>query len=243
LTEAELEKLNAYMEQGGRLFLIQDYVAEDLPNLKSLVASYGLSIKEGIVLEGDSGYYIQQNYYMVPDYVNHSITKPMIDSAIRCLAITAQAVEETEENQESGEAEISWLLQTSEKAFNKAEIVDSSSLVQQDSDPVASYYLGAVSQKGSGENASALAVLTTSSFIDEDVNTYIAGGNYDLVINIIGFLCDHEEAITIHTKNLDTEYIAISANQVVIWSIVLVIALPVLLLAAGIIIWAVRRRR
>lgn len=240
LTENELNMLTEYMNGGGKLFLISDYVAEEMPNLKSLMASYGLAVKDGIVLEGDSNHYIQQNYYVVPDYVSHTITEPMQESGIRCLAITAQALVETQEN---AEAQISWLLQTSEKAFNKAEIVDSSSLVQTDEDEVGSFYLGAVSQKGSGESTSAMVVLTTSSFIDEDVNSYIAGGNYDLVINAIGWLCEHEEAITIHTKNLDTEYIALNANQVIIWSIVLVIAIPLILLITGIVIWIVRRRR
>lgn len=243
LTEQEGELLSGYMEQGGKLFLIRDYVSEKLPNLESLMASYGLQVKEGIVLEGDASHYIQQNYYTVPDYVSHAITEPMISSNIRCLAITGQALMETPENQESKEAQISWLLQTSDKAFNKEKIVDSSSMVQTEEDETGSFYLGAVSKKGSGENESAMAVLTTSSFVDETVNAYIAGGNYDMLINTIGWLCEHEEAITIHTKNLDMEYIAINANQVIVWSIVLVIAIPLLLLTAGVVIWVVRRRR
>lgn len=239
LTENEKTMLTEYMNGGGKMFLISDYVAEEMPNLTSLLASYGLETKKGVVLEGDSNHYIQQNYYMVPDYISHTITEPMQTNDIRCLAITAQALQETEGNKD---ATISWLLQTSEKAFNKEEIVDSGSLVQTDEDEVGSFYLGAVSKKGSGENESAVVALTTSSFVDESVNNYIAGGNYDLVINAIGWLCEHEEAITIHTKNLDTEYIALNASHVIIWSVVLVVVIPLLLLVTGVVIWIVRRR-
>lgn len=243
ITDGERDMLAEYMENGGRLFLIQDYVTEELPNLASIMASYGIQVKKGIVLEGDAGHYIRENYRTVPDYVEHIITKPMINGNVRCMAVMAQALVETPENQEKKEAQISWLLQTSDKAFNKEEIVDPSSLVQTEGDETGSFYVGAASTKGSGDKESAMVVLTTSTFINEEWNTYIAGGNYDLVINAIGWLCEHEEAITIHTKNLDMEYIAISANQVVIWSVVLVIAIPLILLITGIVIWIIRRRR
>ena len=240
LTEGERDMLAGYMENGGKLFVIDDYAVVEKPNLKSILASYGLETKEGVVIEGDAAYYIQENYYMVPDYVAHTITEPMRGSNIRCLAIAAQALVETEGNTD---AQVSWLLQTSDKAFNRENPVDAESMKQTDEDETGIFYLGAVSKKGSGEQESALVALTTSAFVDSEVNAYIAGGNYDLVINAIGYLCEHEEAITIHTKNLDTEYIAINANQVVVWSILLVIAIPLILLIAGVVIWVIRRRR
>ncbi len=243
ITDGERDMLDEYMENGGKLFLVQDYVAEELPNLADIMASYGIQVKKGVVLEGDAGHYIHENYCTVPDYVEHTITKPMIDGNVPCLAVTAQALMETKENQESREAQVSWLLQTSDKAYNKVNLVDESSRVQTEEDETGIFYVGAASKKGSGENESAMVVLTTSTFISEEWNTYIAGGNYDLLINAIGWLCEHEEAITIHTKNLDMEYIAISANQVMIWSVVLVIVVPLVLLITGIVIWVVRRRR
>lgn len=239
-TDAETGTLEKYMAQGGKMFLIIDYIDTELPNVKKLMDSYGLATKDGIVLEGDAEHYIQQSYFMVPDFVEHSITKPMMENKIKCLAVTAQALVETE-NKDN--AKISWLMKTSDKAFNKAEIVDESSLIQKEEDETGSFYLGAFSEKGTGETASAMAVLTTSAFVSDEVNEYIAGGNYDLLINTIGMLCEHEDAITIHTKNLDTEYIALNANQVLMWTIVLVVAIPLVLLIAGVVIWIVRRRR
>ena len=240
LTEGERDILAEYMENGGKLFFISDSTAEEMPNLKSIVASYGLEVKKGVVLEGNASYYTRENYYVVPDYVAHTITQPLLDNNILCLAVLAQALVETENNTD---AQISWLLQTSDKAFNKENPVDAESMKQTNEDETGTFYLGAVSKKGSGEKESAMVVLTTPAFVYEDTNASIAGGNYDLVINAIGYLCEHEEAITIHTKNLDAEYIAINANQVITWSIVLVIAMPLILLAAGIVIWVIRRRR
>ena len=240
LTEGERDILAEYMENGGKLFFISDSTAEEMPNLKSIVASYGLEVKKGVVLEGNASYYTRENYYVVPDYVAHTITQPLLDNNILCLAVLAQALVETENNTD---AKISWLLQTSDKAFNKENPVDAESMKQTNEDETGTFYLGAVSKKGSGEKESAMVVLTTPAFVYEETNASIAGGNYDLVINAIGYLCEHEEAITIHTKNLDTEYIALNANQVIAWSIVLVIAIPLILLITGVVIWVIRRRR
>ena len=240
LTEGERDILAEYMENGGKLFFISDSTAEEMPNLKSIVASYGLEVKKGVVLEGNASYYTRENYYVVPDYVAHTITQPLLDNNILCLAVLAQALVETENNTD---AQISWLLQTSDKAFNKENPVDAESMKQTNEDETGTFYLGAVSKKGSGEKESAMVVLTTPAFVYEETNASIAGGNYDLVINAIGYLCEHEEAITIHTKNLDTEYIALNANQVIAWSIVLVIVIPLILLITGVVIWVIRRRR
>ncbi len=241
LTNEELATLQNYMEQGGRLFLITNYTGEAMPNLQALAASYGLEVKEGIVLEGDANHYSQQNDYLIPEYINHEITAPIKNGKVHCLAIAAQALAEIEGVKN---VEIEYLLQTSEKAFNKATIMDESSRIQTEEDEKGPFYLGAASTKNAGKpEESAMVLLTTASFIDDSTNTYIAGGNYDLVINAMSWLCEHEEAITIHSKKMSTDYVALNAGQVMTWSIILIAAIPLICLVLGVVIWIIRRRR
>lgn len=49
LASEEVEKLLAYMNAGGKLLLITDYVETDMPNLLELCEAYGVTAAQGIV--------------------------------------------------------------------------------------------------------------------------------------------------------------------------------------------------
>lgn len=247
LTEEELKLLLDYMEQGGKMLLITGYSYEEaanqtafnekeLPNLKKLTSAYGLTTKQGVVLEGDAGRYMQYNHYVVPEYRNHTITKPLENSKVNCLVPLAQALEEVETSEE---VEISYLLQTSELSYRKVKPFSSETMEKTEEDETGVFQLGAAAQKGE----SALVYFTTPYLVDEETNVLIAGGNYDLLINAVGWLCSHEEAITIRGKGIDSGYVTMTSRQSIVWSIVMVGVIPVLLIISGIVIWIVRRRR
>lgn len=236
LTEGETTQILEYLEDGGKAFVIRDYVETEQPNLDKIMATYGLAAKEGIVLEGDGDHYMQYNYFMVPEYVEHTITAPLIQAELMTCAVTAQGIEEVETDKE---VEITYLLQTTEESFAKKEIVGESSLTKAEGDEAGPFSVAAAATCGETQ----LIYLTSSSFIDESVNTYVAGGNYDFVINAIGYICEHESAITVHAKNLDMNYIAMPAAQISIWAGILVVVIPVLCIITGFVIWFTRRKR
>ncbi len=236
LTEGETTKILKYMDKGGKLFVVRDYVENKLPNLDKILAAYGMAPKEGIVLEGDPDHYIQANYYMVPDYGNHVITAPLAQAKLMTLAVTAQGITEVDTDKEVA---IDYLLKTSEDAFAKKEIKDESSLSKADGDETGSFPVAAVATSGESQ----LVYLTSSSFLDESVNEFVAGGNYDFVINAIGYICEHESAITVHSKNMDAEYLVLTAAQSSAWAVVLVVMIPILIVVAGFVVWFTRRKR
>lgn len=236
LTQSETELVLEYMENGGKAFVIRDYTENEQPNLDSIMAAYGLVAKKGIVLEGDADHYMTYNYFVVPEYVEHTITSPLISANLSTLAVTAQGIEEVETDKE---VEISYLLETSEEAFAKSEIVDESSLTKAEGDETGPFPIAAAVTCGETQ----LVYLTSSAFADDSVNTYVAGGNYDFVINAIGYICEHESAITVHAKSLDTEYIAMTTSDMSVWAVIMVIVIPLGFVATGFVIWFKRRKR
>lgn len=236
LTEKETELILTYLENGGKAFIVRDYIETAQPNLDKVMATYGLAAKPGVVLEGDPDHYMQYNYFIVPEYIDHTITNPLISAGLTTLTVTAQAIEEVETEKE---VEINYLLQTSEEAFAKTQIVDDSSLVKAEGDETGAFPVAAEVTCGETQ----LVYLTSSAFVEDSVNTYVAGGNYDFVINAIGYICEHESAITVHAKSLDTEYIAMSTSDMNVWAVVFVIVIPLVFVVTGFVIWFTRRRR
>lgn len=236
LTEGETTLVLEYLENGGKAFVIRDYIETEQPNLDRVMATYGLAAKDGIILEGDPDHYMQYNYFMVPEFVEHRITAPLMNADLMTLAVTAQGIEEVETEKD---VEITYLLQSTEEAFAKAEIVDESSLTKAEGDETGPFPIAATATCGETQ----LVYLTSSAFVDESINTYVAGGNYDFVINAIGYICEHESAITVHAKSLDTDYIAMTVSEISTWAVILVIVLPIICIVTGFVIWFTRRKR
>lgn len=81
LTAEELPKIQEYLKNGGNMLLITDPQEEagSRPNLDALMADYGVSEEEGIVVEGSDSYYaFQTPYYLLPDLKSHTITSPLM---------------------------------------------------------------------------------------------------------------------------------------------------------------------
>ena len=64
----ETEAILTYLEKGGKALLVSGYTSTDMPNFDSILAKYGVSIEQGVVLDGDSNHYISGNpLYLVPE--------------------------------------------------------------------------------------------------------------------------------------------------------------------------------
>ena len=82
ISQEELELLRSYLEAGGNLILLTDAPEDGTAraNLDALMADYGVTAQEGIVLEGDQSYYAMgMPYYLLPDIKSHTITSPLTE--------------------------------------------------------------------------------------------------------------------------------------------------------------------
>ena len=78
--QADLSTLDAaaiktYLENGGHLFVTTDLTVST-PNLDALLAEYGMTRQEGLVIENDSSYYAYRypQTYLLPSLSSNDIT-------------------------------------------------------------------------------------------------------------------------------------------------------------------------
>lgn len=79
--------------------------------------------------------------------------------------------------------------------------------------------------------------------MDEQMDAAVSGGNYELVMNCISDLVDHESSVSIPVKSLEVTYLTLPAASVNWWSIMLVAVVPIAVAAVGGVIWYRRRKR
>lgn len=129
LSQEEIDKIEAYLAENGSLMLFTDCDAEDLPRLHAMMAKRGVEAVDGMVVEGDSSYFMS-NYpnYLIPQLENHEITEPLISGNYYVLMPMTQGLKITAQTDETEQAEadetdaslsVTALLSTTADAYSK----------------------------------------------------------------------------------------------------------------------------
>lgn len=242
ISEEELTKIIDYLEAGGNMLLISDYSDTDLPNIDSLMANYGTETVDGIVVEGNSDYCMSgYNYYLLPEIVSHEITDPLISGNYYALVPLAQGIRILSDYRST--LTISPLLTTSDDSYSKAAGYDMSTTSKEEGDIDGPFNLGVAITESYNDVDTNIVWYSTTGILDDSVNEAVSGSNLDMFINTLGWLCDRESSISIHSKSLDYTYLTLTDSQVTNLSLVFIGLIPFSFIAAGTFVVIRRKRR
>ena len=255
ITELERDSLIKYIQRGGKILLLFDANLNkvDLSNFQEVLDEYGVSISDGIILEGDTSQMVSgaPNFVIAKINSSSSITKNFNMDMNVCLInpgrLDIVSSEELEEKNVTSEI----LATVSDKAFYRTEL-ESSSVNRIDSDEDASgATVAAMLTKEIDENTSSKlivfsnTVFATNTEIQVSTQYYIYAmdfyNNKDVLLNSISYLTEREETITIR-KNLEAvNYDVTEFQNRIVLSIIF--GVPVLIIIIGIVVWVMRRRK
>lgn len=267
ISSEEKDMILAYLEQGGSLMLITDYVNDaDMSNLYALEAAYGVETATGIVMEGSSNCIQGYNYYLLPQIDSHEITDPLIDDGYYILMPLAQGIIET--GDAANTITITPLLTTSDQSYSKVAGSAMTTYDKEDGDIDGPFYLGVAitedlsdittDDADTGEEAdsadtedtedssaseSKIVFFSSSAFLEDSASELVSGANLDLFVNSIGYLCEQEDSISIHAKTISTDYLTLSSAASSFWALVVIGIIPGVFLIIGIVKWIRRRKK
>ena len=114
IAEEEKDLILEYLSTGGSLIMITDPEQdEELTNLKALMAHYGVSSAEGIVIEGSqNNYAFGTPYYLLPTLKSHDITSALKSEGYYVLLPVAHGLTVSEELADN--LSVTTLLETSD---------------------------------------------------------------------------------------------------------------------------------
>lgn len=245
LASEEKDILLTYLQGGGNFFLITDPQTESdsRPNLDTVMDSYGMEETEGLILENSSNHYaMNMPYYLLPNRESHTITSPLLENNYYVLLPVAHGIKIASDPDEN--LSVAELLTTSEDAFSKVAGYNLETYEKEENDIDGPFALAAAAVYTIDDDTSTHVVWVSSATIaDDSVNTQVSGGNQDFFLNALGWMCEHEDSISIHSKSLDYEYLTIGSGTASMLSVVIVGIIPILYLSIGICIWIRRKRR
>ncbi|MDO5539310.1 MAG: Gldg family protein [Eubacteriales bacterium] len=140
LTQAESNKIRAYLMTGGSAVIILDYTNVEMPNLESILEYYGMNTAEGVVMEGDPQNYVQIPYYLVPVINNTEVSADMADGNGYVIMAGARGLTVSDDIRE--ETAVSEVLSTSSSAYSKTDVENMTAYEKESGDIDGPFALG-----------------------------------------------------------------------------------------------------
>lgn len=237
LSDTEAQKLIDFVNAGGGIVLITDYMeSAKFPNLLTLTQAMGLTVQDGIVIEGDQNMCLRgYQHYLLPTINSHDITDPLIDGKYYALMPLAQGIVKTG----SGTGTITALLSTSDSSYAKLAGLSIKSYDKEDGDIDGPFDVAVAVETGEGH----FVWFASASMLSTQVNSMVSGANEDLFLNSLNWMCEQADSISIRSKSLETSTLTVPSAQSSALSILMIGVIPALLVAVGLVIWYRRKRR
>lgn len=256
ITALEKDEIIEYINKGGEILLLigPNIIGKDLTNFQEVLNQYGITIEEGVIFEGSTSNML----HGYPDFIieklqNSSLTENLNMNISVCLA-DAASIKFNEEKQEELNVEYEELAYTSEKAFLRKNLFQSTPYRTDFDSEESKFTIAGIASKTIDENnISKLIIFGNELFVsnmrapldgyEEEQKPYIIElyNNEDAVLNSIAYLNEREDTITIRKSYDYVTYTATQLEHNIIMAIIFVV--PVLIIIIGIIVWQVRRRK
>lgn len=243
----EAGQLADYLDAGGSVLLVTD-AYYDTPNLDAVMARFGLSRVEGIVVEGDGSYCVSTSYssamWSLPgetcllptvEYTEASgITDNLTDTLVVLPIAQGIALAETE----GVTAET--LLSTSDSAYSKVAGYALETTDREEGDLSGPFALAAWAQE---DATGAQAVWVSCGNLTADsADSAVNGGNSTFLLQCAAAMTGQSSDILIAAKSLEGNQLTISAATASLVGGAFLIALPAVILVGGAVV-TLRRRR
>ena len=243
ISEDEKTALIEYLENGGKAMIFSDYTGQEMPNFDAVLENYGVNRVDGLVFEGDSQHYAaQMPYYLVPTVNSTDAITDFASKGYYVLMPTAQGIQKTDDVRDT--VTIESLLTTSDSAYSKVD-VNSGSIEETDDDIKGPFDLGvSITESLDDDKETQIVYYASSNLMDSQINQMVSGGNEQMIMESLSWMCSSDETstISVSAKDLQVSYLTLTAYDASFWKIIIMGLIPVAFLVIGFGVWLKRRK-
>lgn len=237
LSGGELAALDAYLASGGRLFVLIDPMVES--DLEGFLAKWGVRLENDLILDPTSGLGGAIPIVNPGTYPPHEITRQFNLATFYPLS---RSVSSDPSNEERFPFEP--LLQTGPNSWLTRQVEGDVS-IDAERDKKGPITFGGVIRPESGgppggKEGMRLVVIGDADFATNSVVR--SAGNGDLFQNVVSWLADEGDLISIRPQEAATGTLLLTAQQMKMTFYTSVLILPAAILTIGLSVWRRRRR-
>ena len=243
-SQVETEKVFNYLNNDGSAFMLLGGIdTAKCPNLMSIASTYGLTLDEGYVYEGQESSYMVYPYAVLPELEEHDINKTLISKNYHTIAVACQSVVNTKLQKQGLNFEP--ILSTSDKAYIKTENNTSANKEKGDKEGPFNIAVAVTDSTYTDKEHTTKLVVSGCSyyFIDPSTDSMVNNGNSTFMVNAINWLNNNSDSIYIAPKSLESSSIVVDAGSASTIKLVCWVVMPAILFVAGFVVWITRRNR
>lgn len=242
-TSYEADEIIAYIKQGGNILWLNNSMETNLPNVTRVLDEYGVTIAHGTVREEDTNYMLLgQNSYIMPSMSYHSITRYIMTDGALLFFDSTKLDFVSDEELSNLKVEVTPILQSSSTSYFDS--IDTEETTKEQGP----FVLGAECTKTLEDGAKSTLIIYSNSKFASDMtvssqqaSAFALLSNKDLALNSVAYLTDREDAIVLRKDTGAVTYTATASQDFVIR--VIIFSVPLIIIAIGIIVWQIRRRK
>lgn len=243
-SQAEAEKILNYLNNDGRAFMLLGGIdTANTPNLISIAESYGVTLENGYVYEGNESSYMMYPYAVLPTLQEHEINNNLIAKDYHTIAVASQSVKNTTLQKQG--LVIEPLFTTSNKAYIKTAGNESANKETGDIEGPFNITVAVTDSTYTDRERTTKLIVSGCSyyFIDPNTDSMVNDANSTFVVNAINWLNDNSDNIYIAPKSLQNPSIVVDSASASRIKIISWLVLPGILFIAGFIVWITRRNK
>ena len=237
--EADAQKVIDYLNGGGKAVIIGCYAYnDDLPNFNKILETYNVSFKTGVVAENDGTKYYQNPLYVLPTVKATDYTSDATDGYVFLAGTCA-----IEYPDNTDTVTYTQMLTTSDSSVLKKDWKNITTSKAEDGDENGPFTTGlAINDSDTGAS---VIVFGTPYVVDDSYDNAVSGNNADMFKDVITSMTGNVELASsvIPEKDYTLSNITINTLSAVVVGLIVMIAIPIVLLIIGIVVWAVRRKK
>lgn len=237
----DADKVIAYLNNGGMVIMTMEYVQEEQSHYERILSEFGMTLQRGMIAENDTAGYYQAPFYLLPNIEDAEETSGLTGQHKYVMSPFAQSVTVPENSVEG--MTYTKLLTTSDKAVLKRGEKQVTTYEKEDGDIEGPFCVGVKAQKELESGEGTLYVFTSAQMFTDYYDSAVAGNNRQLLSNIMGTIAGHEVSVSIPVKSYTLELLTVPAQTAYLYRALFMIVVPLGLLAAGLAIWMVRRKK
>ena len=258
-TDLETEKIQNYINAGGKIVWMQDpYMfisgwteSTKYPNITKILSQFGISFSSGVVCEESSSNMIAGTPdLIIPTMSYNGIVKDLYTDGTVAFLDSGKINNVSDEELENLGVTASPFLKSTDTSFYR-ENINSDISKKLDTDEEGPFVLGEILTKKIDDNTESTLVAYSNALFATNYTVQISGSigtpisireNKDIILNTIAYLSDREDAIRIRkdTGIVTFDTITEMENKIVLW---IIFAIPIFIIIAGIVITIIRKRK
>ncbi|MBR3134773.1 MAG: GldG family protein [Clostridia bacterium] len=258
-TDIETEKIQTYINNGGKIIWLQDpymniknYNADNFKNTNSILSQFGISFSRGYVLEESTDNMIAGlRDFIIPELTYNEIVKDIYTDGNIIMTDAGKITTASSDKLEELGVTVDTFIKSSENSYYKDFVNQNTTLDKAEGDEEGPFVLGETLTKKVSEDKNATLIAYSNALFSTNITIPLANtaiiplglrNNKDILLNTVAYLTNREDSIRIRKDTGAVNFETATESQDRIVKAV-IFAVPVCIIIVGVIIAIIRKRK